>query len=465
MPSWKKVITSGSDAELNSLYAPSITGSLHGTASNAVTASYVNPLQQTVLVTGSLIISSSNNTNDFQVGSNKLFVSSSGQVGIGTTTPGEKLEVSGKTKTTEFQMTTTPTAGYVLTSDASGNGTWTAAGGGGLTNFTEAENTAAPNATVPVNSLTATGAATNIDAAIVPKGTGAFILAVPDNTAAGGAKRGAGAIDLQITRGYFARVASGTNSVAIGRDNTASATDSVAIGHESNAIGTKSFAFGQATASSQLALGLGKSSVASGYGSTSVGNNNIASGQESTAIGGYGNTASNTYSLAIGRANISSGVGSVGIGFNSNTYGRYGAMTWAGGSSTAQVTQMIYRGNTTNDTLTSLNAQEYYDNANNTFSLQDQSAYRFKGTIIGKQSGSTNVAAWDIDGLIVRGANAASTTLNISNVTLVENTPGWGTPVLSASTSFGSLKVQVQGAAATNIRWCVLIEGTEVIYA
>jgi hypothetical protein len=40
MPSWKKVITSGSDASLNSLYAPSITGSLLGTASFAITASY-----------------------------------------------------------------------------------------------------------------------------------------------------------------------------------------------------------------------------------------------------------------------------------------------------------------------------------------------------------------------------------------------------------------------------------------
>ena len=43
MPSWKKVIISGSAAELSSLYAPSITGSLQGTASwaiNAVTASY-----------------------------------------------------------------------------------------------------------------------------------------------------------------------------------------------------------------------------------------------------------------------------------------------------------------------------------------------------------------------------------------------------------------------------------------
>ena len=40
MPSWKKVITSGSVAELASLYAPSITGSLLGTASYANSASY-----------------------------------------------------------------------------------------------------------------------------------------------------------------------------------------------------------------------------------------------------------------------------------------------------------------------------------------------------------------------------------------------------------------------------------------
>jgi len=38
MPSWKKVITSGSDASLNSLYAPHITGSLLGTASYAIYA-------------------------------------------------------------------------------------------------------------------------------------------------------------------------------------------------------------------------------------------------------------------------------------------------------------------------------------------------------------------------------------------------------------------------------------------
>ena len=68
---------------------------------------------------------------------------------------------------------------------------------GGLTYFTEAQNTTAPNATVPVDSLTAVTATTNGDIAIVPKGTGAFSLAVADNLASGGNKRGTNAVDLQ----------------------------------------------------------------------------------------------------------------------------------------------------------------------------------------------------------------------------------------------------------------------------
>jgi hypothetical protein len=69
MPSWKKVIVSGSDAVLNSLNvatnvtASSFTGSfigpLSGTASFSQTASFINPLRQNVQLTGSLFISSS----------------------------------------------------------------------------------------------------------------------------------------------------------------------------------------------------------------------------------------------------------------------------------------------------------------------------------------------------------------------------------------------------------------------
>ena len=54
-----------------------------------------------------------------------------GFVGIGTSSPSEKLEVSGKTKTTNFQMTSGATSGYVLTSDGSGNASWQASTGGG----------------------------------------------------------------------------------------------------------------------------------------------------------------------------------------------------------------------------------------------------------------------------------------------------------------------------------------------
>ena len=47
-----------------------------------------------------------------------------GYVGIGTAAPNAKLDVNGKTKTTNFQMTSGAANGYVLTSDVSGNAFW-----------------------------------------------------------------------------------------------------------------------------------------------------------------------------------------------------------------------------------------------------------------------------------------------------------------------------------------------------
>ena len=57
MPNWKKIIVSGSDASLNSLNVTAgVTGSLLGTAS---TASYVNTLNQNVIITGSIAVGTS----------------------------------------------------------------------------------------------------------------------------------------------------------------------------------------------------------------------------------------------------------------------------------------------------------------------------------------------------------------------------------------------------------------------
>lgn len=56
--------------------------------------------------------------------SNSIVLGNNANVGIGTSGPTEKLEVVGKTKTTNFQMTNGAMSGYVLQSDADGNASW-----------------------------------------------------------------------------------------------------------------------------------------------------------------------------------------------------------------------------------------------------------------------------------------------------------------------------------------------------
>ena len=68
-------------------------------------------------------------------GPNQFLIHSTGGVGINTNAPNSALDVNGTATITGFRLSTAPSPGHVLTSDASGNGTWqpAATSGGDIT--------------------------------------------------------------------------------------------------------------------------------------------------------------------------------------------------------------------------------------------------------------------------------------------------------------------------------------------
>lgn len=387
-----------------------------------------------------------------------------------------------------------------------GDGTWATPSAGGLTYFTEAQNTTSPNATVPVDSLTAVTGTTNGDFAIIPKGTGAILAQIPDDTINGGVKRGANAIDLQTVRTVATNVASGQYSLTLGYNNKASNTGSIAIGNTSYATGLNSIA-------------LGKSAFSTGISSCAIGGDTgtiTASGDGSVAIGGAGTTASSSGAVAMGSGSASnanafavgyssaSGTNSVSLGGQSG--GANGSTATGNGSfsmglgciadarnstvfgvytSSKGVAQRLSVGTfssiapyvkgsaqlsmssttTTTTTNTAIELTSYEGTAINLV-LQNNEAIRVKGSIIGKQTASTNVACYDFDCVIVRGTTAGSTILPLSNVNLVLDTITLGTiPTLTVNTTLGGLSVKSGAKTTTTIKWSCRIDSTEVILA
>ena len=120
---------------------------------------------------------------------------------------------------------------------------------------------------------------------------------------------------------------------------------------------------------------------------------------------------------------------------------------------------------TTDETPTTL-TQNASPSTTNQIILPNNSAYSFSGTIIARQKASagTACAAWKIEGLIRRENGVGTTVLVNSATTVLDNTPAWGM-ALTADTANGGLKIEVTGAASTNIRWVATINTSDVTYA
>jgi hypothetical protein len=344
----------------------------------------------------------------------------------------------------------------------------TTGSGGGLTYFIESQSITSPNATVPVQALTATNASyTEIDVAIVAKGTGATLAQVPDGTTTGGNKRGANATDWQKLRTAASQVASGSRSVISGGVyNTASGSNS--------------------------AVGGGGTNQASGsYSSVFGGNNNLANQAYAGVFGGDSNQATNTYAVVLGgnnnqatgdssaigggRDNLANGNGSfVSGGYRGSARGIVGYHVFpacnvpiAASNGVTQSGLLLLARQTTSNTATVLASNTSAAGTTNQVILPNNSAYSFSGEVIAGVTGAGDTSRWTIAGAIKRGANAASTAMvGTPTVTMTHNDAGasaW-TVAVTADTTNGGIKVEVTGAASTTIRWVCKINTTEMTF-
>lgn len=377
--------------------------------------------------------------------------------------------VSASTATTNWNDTAQYVKLYLIVAGASSitsyqdwRGALGGGGGAGLTNFTEAANSASPNATVPVVSLAATNAAANVDLALLPKGTGALLADVPDSATAGGNKRGTYAVDWQVLRTAATQVASGIHAVISGGYACTSSGQysSVGGGIGSNASGnTSTVAGGSGNAASTTSA------------TVSGGTSNTASGANSSIGGGESNAASSSHAaIPGGRSNVANGIYSIAMGYLASSRGRNGGWASACGSFStagqAQTMRLVYYTITTNATPGLLLSQDTVAGLTNYYVLENNMSIVFRARVIACQHTTGDTAAFEIRGCIKRRATAGTTALvGTPSVTVIAADAGaaaW-TCSATADTTNGVLQINVTGEAAKTIRWVSEIEAVELV--
>jgi hypothetical protein len=265
--------------------------------------------------------------------------------------------------------------------------------------------------------------------------------------------------------------ASGTDSFAAAiANNTASygatGANSVAIGYQAKATASGAMAFGDRnTASAEDAVVFGESNTGSGAWSFTAGRSNTNSGSRGVALGNS-NTVSSFYTVALGSSNTASESYATAIGSNSlaNRQGKFAHSSLGFGTDgDSQYGRMVLSKATTDATPTVLTALQGNAAASaNMPVIPSGGAQAFSGLLVAKQTGSANAAAWEIKGLIVN--NGGTTTLVNSAITIIDNTPSWGGPTVTADDTNDWLAITCTGAAATSIRWSLTLNTSEVIY-
>jgi len=221
----------------------------------------------------------------------------------------------------------------------------------------------------------------------------------------------------------------------------------------------------------QTSIG-GHTNSATGFASTVIGGyGNTSSAFGSVIIGGVSNTASATYSFAGGSNSTANATNSFCFGSNGSTTRSivgnavFGATDAPYSGGVKQLAMLNVGAQTTDATATVLRSNTSAAGTTNQVVLPNNSAYYFRGECVAGVTGAGNTKGWYIEGVIKRGANAASTVLvgtpTVTSLYADAGAATWGLTA-TADTTNGALAITATGQAATTIRWLCQIRTTEM---
>ena len=278
----------------------------------------------------------------------------------------------------------------------------------------------------------------------------------------------------QATGSYSFIGGGGDAGTAANRNVASGAWSTVAGGAKNVASGVSSFVGGGGTDGA----GTYYSNTASGISSViSGGWNNNNSGSYGVIAGGQSNTVSNSIAtIAGGTNNYADGFGSAIVG------GTYGTTRAISGNivfpaSVSPISSSIYGASqaallvlgvqTTDATATVLRSNTSAAGTANQVIMPNNSAYFFRGEVVSGVTGGGNTKGWFIEGVIKRGANAASTAL-VGTPTVTSSYADAGastwTIAVTADTTNGGLAVTFTGQASTTIRTVCRLNTVEMTY-
>ena len=383
-------------------------------------------------------------------------------------------------------------------------------GGAGLTGFTSAAYDTSPHLSVNTSAIIATGATTNVDAVLQPKGTGSIAAQVADGTATGGGKRGTGAVDFQTYRVAATQIASAAYTVlAGGSQNTVAGSYSAMLGGQANSLSTGLFnvlgggfnnSMSNASDYSFLGSGTGNT-ITAGYGFIGSGQQNqILNANNNVISGGFQNSASGgSATIAGGSQNYSRNfVAFVGGGSGNSVWGQsggilggdgnyigpdaYGSMAvgnngrtdirnmfvHGGGSmgqqGDCQFERFIYARRTTDATQVEIfasNGSTY--SGYNVYYINVNSVSSFEINLVARQEGSPgNVAVWKITGVLrnENGTHFLVGTPTVTSIASLGNGTGWSVAVAVLTSR---LQILITGQAAANVKWAGSLQAIKVV--